>query len=53
MKEMLVSGRSLPEAYHASLRALYTEGELTPCPDYNTNQKELSMTLFVEEQIMI
>ena len=51
MKELLVSGRSLPEAYHASLRALSEHGELTPCPDYNTNQKELSMTLFVEEPL--
>ena len=51
MKEMLVSGRTLPEAYHASLRALSEHGEFTPCPDYNTNQKELSMTLFVEEPL--
>ncbi len=47
----MVRGRSLPEAYHSALRVLSEEGELTPCPDYNTNQKELSMTLFVEEPL--
>ena len=51
MKERLVSARSLPEAYHAALRVLHEEGEVTPCPDYNTNQKELSMTIFVEEPL--
>lgn len=45
MREILVSGNSLPEAYHASLIALSKDGELTPCPDYNTNQKECSMTI--------
>ena len=51
MKEALVSGHSLPEAYHKSLRVLAEEGEFTPCPDYGTNQKELSMTIFVEEPL--
>ncbi len=51
MKEVLVTARSLPEAYHASLRALSRDGEVTPCPDYNTNQKELSMTLCVTEPL--
>ena len=51
MKERLVSARSLPEAYHAALRVLHEEGEVTPCPDYNTNQRELSMTIFVEEPL--
>ena len=47
MKEILVTARTLPEAYHQSLVMLENEGELVPCPDYNTNQKELSMTLVV------
>ncbi len=51
MKERMVSAPSLPEAYHAALRVLHEEGEVTPCPDYNTNQKELSMTIFVEEPL--
>ena len=51
MRELLASGRSLPEAYHASLLLLEQYGEHTPCPDYNTTQKECSMTLFVEEPL--
>ena len=51
MNEFLARGRSLPEAYHESLRILQESGEVTPCPDYNTTQKELSMTLCVEEPL--
>ena len=51
MREYIAEGRSLPEAYHRSLELLYEKGEVTPCPDYNTNQKELSMTLFVSEPL--
>ncbi len=51
MKEYLVRGRTLPEAYHNALRVLSEEGEVTPCPDYHTNQKELSMTICVEEPL--
>ncbi len=49
MKELFVSGRSLPEAYHKALLALHKHGEITDCPDYNQKQKECSMTIFVEE----
>ena len=49
MIERLVTGKTLPEAYHRALVELYEFGELSECPDYNTRQKELSMTLFVEE----
>ena len=51
MKECIAHGNTLPEAYHQSLRLLYGEGEVTPCPDYNTTQKELSMTLCVREPL--
>ena len=51
MEEALVRGRTLPEAYHESLRVLHELGEISPCPDYNTNQKELSMTLCVTEPL--
>lgn len=37
--------------YHSALRCLYEFGELVPCPDYNTNQKELSMTMVVREPL--
>ncbi len=51
MKECLVRGNTLPEAYHNALRVLSEEGEVTPCTDYNTTQKELSMTICVEEPL--
>ena len=48
MQELFSFGKTLPEAYHDSLRKLYYEADIVPCPDYNTNQKEVSMTLCVE-----
>jgi thymidylate synthase len=48
MKEALVQGKTLPEAYHKALMALYTEGDITECPDYDQKQKELSMTMYVD-----
>lgn len=51
MREVLIEALTLPEAYHASLRALREKGEITPCPDYGTNQRELSMTFTVSEPL--
>lgn len=51
MKEFLAEGGSLPEAYHRALLLLEQYGEHTPCPDYNTTQKECSMTLYVEHPL--
>ena len=47
MTELLVTGATLPEAYHSALKALHEHSEITPCPDYNTTQKECSMTMCV------
>ena len=49
MFELFVSGSSLPDAYHLALIALHENNEELPCPDYNTRQKEASVT-FVAEQ---
>lgn len=51
MKELFVEGNTLPDAYHKAITTLYREGENVPCPDYNTNQKELSMTMVVREPL--
>ena len=51
MREELVRGKSLPEAYHKALIALYQDGEVSDCGDWNTTQKELSMTICVEEPL--
>ncbi len=52
MTEKLVTGRTLPDAYHRALETLYDFGEISDCPDYNTRQKELSMTICVEEPLL-
>lgn len=51
MIEQLVTGKTLAEAYHAALMKLYLLGEETPCGDYNTTQKELSMTMVVQQPL--
>lgn len=48
MIETFVNAYTLPEAYHNALAVLEELGEVVPCPDYNTTQKEVSMTMCVE-----
>ena len=47
MYEKFVYGDTLPEAYHKSLNALHMLGDIVPCPDYNTSQDEVTMTMIV------
>ena len=47
MREFFLSGRTLPDAYHDALRWLHALGTKTDVPDYNTTQKEVSMTVQV------
>ena len=51
MKEILVEGKTLPEAYHKALAALHEKGDITDCADWNTTQKEVSMTMYVAEPL--
>ena len=51
MQEYLVRGASLPDAYHAALLTLQ-DAPVIPCPVWNTNQKEVSMTMVVEEPLL-
>jgi thymidylate synthase len=51
MKELFVVGQTLPEAYHKAIFALYLEGEISECPDYNQKQRECSMTMVVEDAL--
>ena len=51
MNEYLVKGRTLPEAYHEALLLLHENGDVTDCADYNTRQKEVSMTICVAEPL--
>ncbi len=51
MKEILIEEKTLPEAYHKALDSLKYDGELTPVPDWNTEQLEVSMTMTVTEPL--
>lgn len=48
MIECFVRENTLPEAYHTAIDMLSEFGELSPCDDWDTTQKEVSMTMVVE-----
>ena len=50
MHEFLVYGDTLPEAYHGALEYLIN-ADIIPCSDWNTTQKEISMTMVVEHPL--
>ena len=50
MAEYLVYGETLPDAYHQALLILQL-APVIPCPDWNTNQKEVSMTMVIEHPL--
>lgn len=47
MYEKMVRGRTLPEAYHKALLTLLECGVDSECPDWNTTQREIAMTMVV------
>lgn len=51
MIEYGVYGYNLTDAYHEALKALWKRGEEVPCPDYNTSQKEISLTMMVHNPL--
>jgi len=51
MVELFVRGTTLAEAYHNALAALHENHDELPCPDYDTRQKEASMTFVVEKPL--
>lgn len=51
MKEVLITGNTLPETYHKALLALHEQGQITPVSDYKTEQKELSMTMVINSPL--
>lgn len=51
MKELLNRAWSLPQAYHDALFDLQWYGETSDVPDYNTRQKEVSMTICVDHPL--
>ena len=51
MREILVQEHTLPEAYHQALLMLDKYGQISDCADWNTTQKEISMTIHIEEPL--
>ena len=51
MDEYTVTGETLPEAYHKALAVLAKETKIYPCDDWNTTQKEISMTMIVKQPL--
>ena len=51
MLEFVARGNTLPEAYHSALEKLFNWGNVVPCPDYNTSQREITLTMFVEHPL--
>lgn len=51
MREFFVSGDNLVDAYHKALLALNRFGENVDCPDWDTSQKELTMTFTINDAL--
>lgn len=51
MRHIVVTGETLPDAYHEALFALYKYGEFSDCADWDTTQKEVSMTMRVNHPL--
>ena len=51
MKEVFITGNSLPETYHKALTELHYHGDITDCSDWNTTQKEVTMTMVVNDPL--
>lgn len=51
MKEIFVTGKTLPDAYHKALVELYDVGNLEECADWNQKQLEVSMTFVVDNAL--
>lgn len=51
MREYFIPGRNLPKTYHEALFFLEECGEISDCADWNTKQKEISVTMFVENPL--
>ena len=51
MEEILIDSKTLPAAYHYALKNLWNYGKNVDCPDYNTTQKEVSITICVREPL--
>ena len=57
MKDIFIEAQTLPEAYHKGIAALFTDGQLADCSDWNLknlesySQLECRMTIHIEEPL--
>lgn len=51
MEELMVQEDTLPKAYHMALVLLDKCGDVTECSDWSCKQKEVSMTMIVNEPL--
>ena len=57
MKDVFIEAQTLPEAYHKGILALFTDGQLADCSDWNLknlesySQLECRMTLHIEQPL--
>jgi len=57
MKDIFIEAQTLPEAYHRGIMALFTDGQMADCEDWNFKdlmnygQLECRMTLHIEEPL--
>ncbi len=57
MKDIFIEAQTLPEAYHKGIVALFSDGQLADCSDWNLknleayNQLECRMTIHIEEPL--
>ena len=57
MKDIFIEAQTLPEAYHKGILALFTEGQLADCSDWNLknlesySQLECRMTIHIENPL--
>ena len=49
--ELIARGHTLPQAYHSALLML-NSAPIIPCPEWNTEMKEVSMTMVVDFPLM-
>ena len=57
MKDIFIEAQTLPEAYHKGISALFTDGQMADCEDWNFKdletykQLECRMTIHIEEPL--
>ena len=51
MQEIFIHKNNMPEAFHEALIALEEQGEILDCSDWGTRQKEISVTMVIDDPL--